>query len=131
MLTIRPSNRIGSSPSYKWWVYVAVGLGIFLTVMDQSGVNIALPRVAEHFSATIPTIQWVSLGYVLSTTAMLMPMGRLADITTRKRVYIGGFVVFAAAAGARRLGAGPAPAYRSRRYSRAWGPPESRPTAWP
>ena len=98
MLTIRASNRIGSSPSYKWWVYVAVGLGIFLTVMDQSGVNIALPRVAEHFSAAIPTIQWVSLGYVLSTTAMLMPMGRLADITTRKRVYIGGFVVFAAAA---------------------------------
>lgn len=97
-LTFGPSDRLGSSPNYKWWAYVAVGLGIFLTVMDQSGVNIALPRVAEHFSATIPTIQWVSLGYVLSTSAMLLPMGRLADITTRKRVYVGGFVIFALAA---------------------------------
>jgi len=98
ILILDSSDRIGSSMNYKWWAYAAVGLGIFVTVMDQTGVNIALPRVGEHFSTTIPTIQWVSLGYVLSTSAMLMPMGRLADIITRKRVYIGSLMIFAAAA---------------------------------
>ena len=90
--------RIAESPNYKWWAYAAIAVGMFLTVMDQSGVNIALPRIAEHFDADIPTVQWITLGYVLSTSAMLMPMGRLSDMIGRRRVYITGFVIFIAAA---------------------------------
>ena len=86
------------SPNYKWWAYAAISVGLFLTVMDQSGVNIALPRIAEHFSVDIPTVQWIALGYVLATSAMLLPMGRISDIVGRKYVYMGGFVVFVAAA---------------------------------
>ena len=44
-----PVQRIAESPNYKWWAYAAIAVGMFLTVMDQSGVNIALPRIAEHF----------------------------------------------------------------------------------
>jgi len=97
-LAISPSARIANSPNYKWWVYVAVAVGVFLTVMDQTGVNIALPRIAEHFDVDIPTVQWVTLGYVLSTSVMLMPMGRLADMLGRKRVFISGFLIFMGAA---------------------------------
>ncbi len=93
-----PSARILSSPRYKWWAYGAIAVGMFVTVMDQSGVNIALPRIADHFAADIPTVQWITLGYVLSTAAMLMPMGRMSDIMGRKTVYLAGFVVFMAAA---------------------------------
>ena len=93
-----PVQRITESPNYKWWAYAAIAVGMFLTVMDQSGVNIALPRIAEHFDADIPTVQWITLGYVLSTSAMLMPMGRLSDMIGRRRVYIMGFVIFIAAA---------------------------------
>ena len=94
----RPSRRIANSPQYKWWAYFAIATGMWLTVMDQSGVNIALPRIAEHFDADIPTVQWITLGYVLSTSAMLMPMGRLSDMIGRKRVYMSGMVVFMGAA---------------------------------
>ena len=66
--------------------------------MDQSGVTIALPRIADHFSADIPTVQWITLIYVLTTSALLMPMGRLSDIMGRKRVYIIGLAIFMAAA---------------------------------
>ena len=97
-LTLEPSKRILESPNYKWWAYAAISVGLFLTVMDQSGVNIALPRIAEHFSADIPTVQWITLGYVLATSALFMPMGRISDIVGRKYVYMGGFVVFVAAA---------------------------------
>ncbi len=97
-LRIGALNRITSSPNYKWWAYGAVAIGMFLSVMDQSGINIALPQISEHFSADIPTVQWITLGYSLATSAMLMPMGRLSDMIGRKRVYqIGyaGFIIMA------------------------------------
>ena len=93
-----PSKRITGSPRYKWWAFFAIGIGLFLTVLDQSGVSIALPRIADHFGADLPTVQWISLSYVLSTSVMLMPLGRLSDIVGRKRVYVVGFVVFVGAA---------------------------------
>ena len=97
-LSVGPLNRITSSPNYKWWAYGAVAIGMFLSVADQTGINIALPRISEHFTADIPTVQWITLGYSLATSAMLMPMGKLADMIGRKRVYLigyAGFLVFA------------------------------------
>lgn len=93
-LSIDPLNRITSSPNYKWWAYGAVAIGMFLSVMDQSGINIALPQISEHFTADIPTVQWITLGYSLATSAMLMPMGRLSDMIGRKEVYLIGYVGF-------------------------------------
>ena len=87
-------NRFTNSPNYRWWVYFAVAIGMFLTVMDQSGVNIALPEISEHFDADLPTVQWLSLGYVLATSAAIMPMGRLSDMVGRKRVYVTGTAIF-------------------------------------
>lgn len=97
-VAIGPSKRLLNSPNYKWWVYAAVAVGMFLIVMDQSGLGIALPRIAEHFSADIPTVQWLTLGYVLSTSATLMPVGGLSDIVGRKQVYVVGFLIFMGAA---------------------------------
>ncbi len=93
-LSIGPLNRITSSPNYKWWAYGAVAIGMFLSVMDQSGINIALPQISEHFAADIPTVQWITLGYSLATSAMLMPMGRLSDMIGRKEVYLIGYAGF-------------------------------------
>ncbi len=95
---IGPLKRIADSPRYKWWAFSAISIGLFLTVLDQSGVGIALPRIADHFGADIPTVQWINLSYVLSTSVMLMPLGRLSDIVGRKRIYVTGFVVFVGAA---------------------------------
>ena len=67
---------------------------MFLSVMDQSGINIALPQISEHFAADIPTVQWITLGYSLATSAMLMPMGRLSDMIGRKEVYLIGYAGF-------------------------------------
>jgi EmrB/QacA subfamily drug resistance transporter len=97
-MSIGPSRRITSSPNYKYWAYFAIAIGMFLTVMDQSGVNITIPLIAEDFGASIPTAQWITLSYILSTSAMLMPMGRLSDMLGRKRVYVMGFFIFMGAA---------------------------------
>ena len=80
--------------NFKWWVFATVAVGTFVSVMDQTGVNLALPRIADNFDATIPAVQWVALGYILTTGTLLMPMGRLSDMLGRKRIYVAGFLVF-------------------------------------
>ncbi len=91
---IVPLRAIVQSPNYHWWAYGAVAIGMLINVMDQSGINIALPKIADEFAADIPTVQWISIGYTLATSAMLMPMGRLSDMIGRKRVYLFGFTFF-------------------------------------
>ena len=78
----------------KWKVFATIAVGMFVSVLDQTGVNLALPPIAKHFDATIPVVQWVALGYILTTGSLLLPMGRLSDMIGRKRVYIVGFVIF-------------------------------------
>ena len=97
-LVLGPAARITRSANYKWWVFSSVALGLFLTVTDQSGVNIALPRIAEHFGADLPTAQWIALGFTLSTSVMFMPVGRLSDAFGRTHVFMLGFGVFVVAA---------------------------------
>ena len=79
---------------YKWLVYGTIAIGTFVSVVDQTAVNLALPRIADHFDATIPAVQWVALAYILTTGSLLLPMGGLSDMIGRKRVYVVGFVVF-------------------------------------
>ena len=91
---MRNRRSLAQSRNYKWWVFGAIGSGLFVTVMDQSGIILALPRIASHFDATIPAVQWVVLGYILTASSLLLPMSRLSDMIGRKRVYTAGFGIF-------------------------------------
>ena len=64
----------------------------------MGSVAVALPSISEHFHTALPTTQWVLIGYTLTISALLLPMGRLADIAGRKRIYLIGFVIFVVAA---------------------------------
>lgn len=73
-------------------------MGIVAAVADLSVVNVALPTISNDFDADLLTVQWFTVGYALSISALLMPMGRLSDIVGLKKVYLGGFLVFVVAA---------------------------------
>ena len=89
---------IGPDGFRKWRAFSAIAIGMFLAVAEQTGVALALPEIADDFEVNIPAVQWITLGYVLSTSAAFMPLGRLSDIVGRPKVYTAGFVGFIAMA---------------------------------
>ena len=85
---------LASGGDYKWRAFAALAVGTFTSVADYGSVSVALPTIADHFRTDLPTAQWVVIGYALTISALLLPMGRLSDIVGRKRVYIAGFGIF-------------------------------------
>ena len=92
------SQVISQSPNYKWWVFATIAIGTFLSVVDHGSVLVALPEIEAHFRSDLPTVQWLVVGYALAISVLLLPMGRLGDILSRKQVYITGFIIFVVAA---------------------------------
>ena len=90
-----------SSGKYKYYVFFALAIGIFSSVVDHGSVNVALPSIASALHIDLPSVQWVVIGFALVISALLLPMGRLSDLIGRKRVYIlGSFVLMIGAVGA-------------------------------
>lgn len=72
----------------------AVAVGVFIATVDGSIVNVALPTLTDAFDASIPAIQWVVLGYLLTIGTLLLIMGRLGDMFGKKGIYAAGFSIF-------------------------------------
>jgi len=78
----------------KWYIMVAVAIGIFMATIDGSIVNVALPTLLEDLNTNLSIIQWVVLAYLLTLSTLLISVGRLADIKGKKRIYTSGYVIF-------------------------------------
>ncbi|MDJ0379430.1 MFS transporter [Streptomyces sp. G-G2] len=91
----------------KWLPLTAVCLGAFMLLVDVTIVTVALPDMATGMSTGFSGLQWVMDIYALALAALLLGAGSLADRIGRRRVYLGGLVVFAAASLACGLADGP------------------------
>jgi len=92
---ITPDNgrgRLNIAP--KWWTLAVVGSGTFMSALDTSIVNVALPVIASDTHSSVSTVEWVSLAYLIVTSSALLVFGRLADIRGRRRIYMTGQLVF-------------------------------------
>jgi MFS family permease len=87
-------------PHAHWLAVAAVCLGAFMGQLDASIVTLTFPALSRQFSASLAGVQWVSLSYLLTLVALLLPVGRLADSAGRKLLYLYGFAVFTAASAA-------------------------------
>ncbi len=76
------------------WVLAVVFAGTFLTPLDSSIVNIALPALSRHFRVGITSVEWVVIGYLLVTSSLLLTAGRIGDRFGHRRFYLAGFAVF-------------------------------------
>lgn len=78
----------------KWAVFSLVAVGVFMSTLDGSIVNIALPAIMEDLDVSLATIEWVPQVYLLTISSLLLPFGRLSDIKGRRWVYCRGFFLF-------------------------------------
>jgi len=84
------------SLSSRRLVLLVSALSGFLTSSSLSTVSVAVPAIAEELSMDAPTSGWVITSFLLACTVFLVPLGRVADIKGRKRVFILGNVLFVA-----------------------------------
>ena len=92
-MTGRLRERIHASPRYRWFVLFTVAGGMMMSILNSSIVNIALPTIAEDFSASVNTVTWVLIAFTI-TQATLMPVsGRAGDIYGHRKIFIAGVLV--------------------------------------
>jgi EmrB/QacA subfamily drug resistance transporter len=83
--------------SRKIWILAATILGSSMAYIDGSVVNVALPAVEADLEASLAAIQWVINAYALALSALLLIGGAAADRFGRRRVFVIGIAIFAAA----------------------------------
>lgn len=80
--------------SLRWWILLTVIVGTFLGRLDQTIVNLALPKIIDDFSITVASAGWIATAYILANAVFVPIWGKLGDSIGRKKVYIWGFSIF-------------------------------------
>jgi DHA2 family multidrug resistance protein len=78
----------------KWLVLTTVIVGTFLGRLDQTIVNLALPKIISDFNITVTSAAWIATAYIIANAVFVPVWGKLGDTTGRKRIYILGFSIF-------------------------------------
>jgi EmrB/QacA subfamily drug resistance transporter len=81
----------------KHHVLIVATLAAFLTPFMGSAINVALPSIGDDLDMDAVLLAWVATAYLIATAASLVPLGRLADIRGRKRIFTIGILLFSAA----------------------------------
>ena len=81
----------------RWRVLALLAVAQFVVVLDASIMNIALPSIGTDLQVSPESLSWIINGYVLTFGGFLLLGGRLADLLGRRRVFVAGLVLFAAA----------------------------------
>src|SRR5690242_12143931 len=79
------------------WALAGLSLSMLLSSLGTSVANVGLPTMARAFSASFQEVQWIVLAYLLTITTLIVSVGRLGDITGRRRLLLAGIFLFTAA----------------------------------
>src|SRR5947209_19793589 len=83
-----PPTRRSGGLDYKWILAMVVILGVFMSILDQTIVNIAIPRLQSAFGADIHSVQWLLTAYILAQGVAIPAAASFADTLGIQRVYI-------------------------------------------
>jgi EmrB/QacA subfamily drug resistance transporter len=78
----------------KWWTLTAVAFGLFMIMLDNTVVNVALPSIEHDLHVSISSLEWVVTAYALTFAALLITGGKLGDLLGRRRIFIVGIAIF-------------------------------------
>jgi EmrB/QacA subfamily drug resistance transporter len=86
--------RIFAEENRKWWTLAAVAFGLFMIMLDNTVVNVALPSIGRDFDTGLSELEWVVNGYALTFGVLMLTGGKLADLLGRRRMFIAGLAIF-------------------------------------
>jgi EmrB/QacA subfamily drug resistance transporter len=86
----------GRTPSVRW-ALASLSLAMLLSSLGTSIANVSLPTLALAFAASFQQVQWIVLAYLLAITSVIVSVGRLGDVTGRRRLLLAGIFLFTAA----------------------------------
>jgi EmrB/QacA subfamily drug resistance transporter len=79
----------------RWWTLAAMCFALFMIMLDNTVVNVALPSIQKDLGASLSGLEWTVNAYTLSFAVLLVTGGRLGDIFGRRRMFLFGVVTFA------------------------------------
>jgi len=80
--------------SMKWMILLTVIIGTFLGRLDQTIVNLAIPKIIDGFGITVSAASWIATAYIIANAVFVPVWGKLGDTIGRKKIYILGFSIF-------------------------------------
>src|ERR687892_367005 len=84
------------TPSVRW-ALTSLSLSMLLSSLGTSIANVGLPTLAQAFDASFQEVQWIVLAYLLAITTLIVSVGRLGDMTGRRRLLLAGIILFTTA----------------------------------
>ena len=89
--------RLVTEENKKWWTLAAVSFGLFMIMIDNTVVNVALPSIQRDLGVGLSELEWIVSGYALSFAALMLIGGKLADAYGRRLIFVVGIGVFTVA----------------------------------
>ncbi|HEX7670359.1 MAG TPA: MFS transporter, partial [Polyangiaceae bacterium] len=78
----------------KWWTLGAVSFALFMIMLDNTIVNVALPSIGRGLDIGVSQLEWVVNAYTLSFAVLMLTGGRIADLYGRRLVFSTGLALF-------------------------------------
>jgi EmrB/QacA subfamily drug resistance transporter len=86
-------NRLESA-NHKWWTLAAMCFALFMIMLDNTVVNVALPSIQRSLKTTPANLEWTINAYFLSFAALILLGGKLGDRFGRKKIFLVGLAIF-------------------------------------
>lgn len=91
---MNPDSESKKGKRLRWMILLTVIIGTFLGRLDQTIVNLAIPKIIEGFGITVSAASWIATAYIIANAVFVPVWGKLGDTIGRKKVYILGFSIF-------------------------------------
>ena len=91
----RHQARLITDENRKWWTLGAMCFALFMVMLDNTVVNVALPSIQRDLHASISSLEWTINGYTLTFAVLIATGGRLGDIFGRRLMFLSGVIIFA------------------------------------
>ena len=87
-------HRLITDDNSRWWTLGAMCFALFMIMLDNTVVNVALPSIQRDLHASLSALEWTVNAYTLTFAVLMVTGGRLGDIFGRRRMFLFGVIVF-------------------------------------